>query len=82
MSYHFIYFQNINFIKKTVNIIKEIRKTIKKHEALRRHFFWGGSFEERKIVWIAWDKVLALLKNGGLGVGSLHASNKAILNKG
>nr|GEV80857.1 RNA-directed DNA polymerase, eukaryota [Tanacetum cinerariifolium] len=36
---------------------------------------------EKKITWVAWDKVLALKKNGGLGVSSYFALNRALLFK-
>lgn len=35
----------------------------------------------KKIPWIAWKKVLSPSKYGGLGVGSLAASNRAMLAK-
>lgn len=62
-------------------LFKAPSKSIKKLEAFRRNFFWGGSLEERKIAWVAWDKVLGPFKSGGLGIGSLKASNKAMLAK-
>nr|GEY43236.1 RNA-directed DNA polymerase, eukaryota, reverse transcriptase zinc-binding domain protein [Tanacetum cinerariifolium] len=34
-----------------------------------------------KIMWGAWDKILASKKNGGLGVSSFHALNHALLLK-
>ena len=36
---------------------------------------------ERKISWIAWDKTLNSLENGGLGIGSLKAHNLSLLAK-
>ncbi|GKB99789.1 RNA-directed DNA polymerase, eukaryota, nucleotide-binding alpha-beta plait domain protein [Tanacetum coccineum] len=36
---------------------------------------------EKKISWIAWDKVLASKKKGGLGVSSYFALNRALLLK-
>nr|GEU48925.1 RNA-directed DNA polymerase, eukaryota [Tanacetum cinerariifolium] len=35
----------------------------------------------KKITWAAWNKVLASKENGGLGVSSYHALNRAILLK-
>nr|GEV37122.1 RNA-directed DNA polymerase, eukaryota [Tanacetum cinerariifolium] len=35
----------------------------------------------KKITWAAWNKVLAAKKNGGLGVSSFHALNRALLLK-
>ncbi|GJR33682.1 putative RNA-directed DNA polymerase, eukaryota, reverse transcriptase zinc-binding domain protein [Tanacetum coccineum] len=37
--------------------------------------------EERKIAWIAWDKVISPLNQGGLGIGSLKISNQSLLAK-
>ncbi|GKB99375.1 hypothetical protein Tco_0985512 [Tanacetum coccineum] len=36
---------------------------------------------EQKITWVSYDKVLASKKNGGLGVSSFHALNRALLLK-
>ncbi|GJZ52405.1 putative RNA-directed DNA polymerase, eukaryota, reverse transcriptase zinc-binding domain protein, partial [Tanacetum coccineum] len=55
--------------------------TINKLESIRRKFFWGDNMEENKIAWIAWDKVIAPLKNRGLGIGSLLSCNQAMLSK-
>ncbi|GKD78902.1 RNA-directed DNA polymerase, eukaryota, partial [Tanacetum coccineum] len=41
----------------------------------------GADPSERKISWVSWDKVLASKKNGGLGVSSFHALNRALLLK-
>ncbi|GKG26019.1 hypothetical protein Tco_0399165, partial [Tanacetum coccineum] len=37
-------------------------------ESIRSKFFNGADLSERKITWVAWDRVLASKKNGGLGV--------------
>ncbi|GJY91591.1 putative RNA-directed DNA polymerase [Tanacetum coccineum] len=50
-------------------------------EKLRRNFFWGGTFDSNKMAWIAWKKVCSSSKCGGLGIGSLKASNIAMLVK-
>ncbi|GJY59623.1 zinc knuckle CX2CX4HX4C containing protein [Tanacetum coccineum] len=46
-----------------------------------RNFFWGGYLDCNKMTWIAWNRICSSSKNGGLGVGSLHASNLAMLGK-
>nr|KAJ0210611.1 hypothetical protein LSAT_V11C400216830 [Lactuca sativa] len=56
-------------------------KIINTLESYRRRFFWGGSTDKNKMSWIAWDKVLASVVDGGLGVGSLKAQNLALLGK-
>lgn len=50
-------------------------------KALGEFFFWGGSFDEKKISWVAWNKVLMPKKNGGLGIRSLLSSNQSLLAK-
>ncbi|GJZ83181.1 hypothetical protein Tco_0648354, partial [Tanacetum coccineum] len=50
-------------------------------EAIRRNFLNGVDKNDRKIYWIAWKKVLAGKKNGGLGVSSYFAYNRALLFK-
>ncbi|GJT78359.1 putative RNA-directed DNA polymerase, eukaryota, reverse transcriptase zinc-binding domain protein [Tanacetum coccineum] len=54
---------------------------INKLESIRRNFFWGGNSDERKMAWIAWDKVIAPLDQGGLNIGSLKVFNQAMLSK-
>ncbi|GKD51186.1 hypothetical protein Tco_1280162 [Tanacetum coccineum] len=54
---------------------------INKLETIRRRFLWGGNIEENKIAWIAWDKIMSPLIQGGLGVGSLRTCNQAMLCK-
>ncbi|GJV04827.1 putative RNA-directed DNA polymerase [Tanacetum coccineum] len=50
-------------------------------EKLRRNFFWGGSLDRNKLAWIAWKKVCSPSNCEGLGIGSLYASNLAMLAK-
>ncbi|GKD38067.1 RNA-directed DNA polymerase, eukaryota, partial [Tanacetum coccineum] len=50
-------------------------------EAIRRNFLNGVEKADRKICWIGWKKVLAAKKNGGLGVSSYFAFNRALLFK-
>ncbi|GKC07881.1 RNA-directed DNA polymerase, eukaryota [Tanacetum coccineum] len=40
-------------------------------ESLRRTFFWGGSNEEKKITWIAWNTILASKKRWSRGHESM-----------
>ncbi|GKB64361.1 RNA-directed DNA polymerase, eukaryota, reverse transcriptase zinc-binding domain protein [Tanacetum coccineum] len=56
-------------------------KIINKLEGIRRKFFWGGTTDENKIAWIAWDKATSPISNGGLGIGTLKSSNLAMLSK-
>ncbi|GKD18878.1 hypothetical protein Tco_1208036, partial [Tanacetum coccineum] len=50
-------------------------------ERIRRTFFWGGNLEERKIAWVAWEKVIAPLDQGGLNIESLKVFYQALLSK-
>ncbi|GKA50427.1 RNA-directed DNA polymerase, eukaryota [Tanacetum coccineum] len=50
-------------------------------EGIRNRFFNGNGKSESKITWIAWNKILASKKNGGLGVSSFFALNRALLFK-
>ncbi|GJY93923.1 hypothetical protein Tco_0509705 [Tanacetum coccineum] len=50
-------------------------------EKLRNNFFNGGDSQNSKITWVAWSKVLSSKKNGGLGVSSFFALNRALLLK-
>nr|GEV11151.1 RNA-directed DNA polymerase, eukaryota, reverse transcriptase zinc-binding domain protein [Tanacetum cinerariifolium] len=62
-----------------MSIYKVPKGVLKEMEAIRCNFFNGTDPAERKITWVSWDKVLASKKNGGLGVSSFHALNRALL---
>nr|GEW49232.1 RNA-directed DNA polymerase, eukaryota [Tanacetum cinerariifolium] len=71
-------------IKAWENIIVKLRSWLSKWktmEAIRSRFFNGIGQEDAKITWIAWNKVLASKKRGGLGVSSFFALNRALLLK-
>ncbi|GJT05143.1 putative RNA-directed DNA polymerase, eukaryota, reverse transcriptase zinc-binding domain protein [Tanacetum coccineum] len=63
------------------SIFKAPKMVIKNLESIRRKFFWGGGHDSNKIAWIAWDKVISPLKDGGLDIGSLRVSNLSLLAK-
>ncbi|GJX25529.1 hypothetical protein Tco_0231825 [Tanacetum coccineum] len=50
-------------------------------ESIRRNFFNGVENGEKKMSLICWKKNLASKKNGGLGVSSFFAYNRALLFK-
>ncbi|GJY35856.1 RNA-directed DNA polymerase, eukaryota [Tanacetum coccineum] len=52
-----------------------------KMESFRRNFFNGVDILERKMSLIGWKHILASKKNGGLGISSLFALNRALLFK-
>ncbi|GKA96279.1 RNA-directed DNA polymerase, eukaryota, reverse transcriptase zinc-binding domain protein [Tanacetum coccineum] len=60
---------------------KAPKSVISELESLIRSFFWGGSKKDRKIAWVAWEKVISPRDQGGLGIGSLRVSNLAMLAK-
>lgn len=64
-----------------LSVFKAPLQVLKKLETLRNRFFIGGSDKQDKITWVAWNKVLRSKDNGGLGVGSLFALNRALLYK-
>ncbi|GKB16706.1 hypothetical protein Tco_0850629 [Tanacetum coccineum] len=64
-----------------MSIFKVPKGVLKVMESIRSNFFKGASMLEKKISWIAWDKVLASKKKGGLGVSSYFALNRALLLK-
>ncbi|GJY98272.1 RNA-directed DNA polymerase, eukaryota [Tanacetum coccineum] len=63
------------------SIFKVPKGILNKMEAYRRNFFNGMDISDRKLVMIGWKKILASKKNGGLGVSSLFALNRALLFK-
>ncbi|GKB35824.1 hypothetical protein Tco_0880766 [Tanacetum coccineum] len=50
-------------------------------ESIRRNFFYGVDDSDRKLAWIGWNMVLTSKKNGGLGVSSFFAHNRALFFK-
>ncbi|GJX99335.1 RNA-directed DNA polymerase, eukaryota [Tanacetum coccineum] len=64
-----------------LSIYKAPKGVLHDMESIRSTFFNGADPSERKITWVAWEKVLASKKNGGLGVSSFHALNRALLLK-
>ncbi|GJS34014.1 RNA-directed DNA polymerase, eukaryota [Tanacetum coccineum] len=64
-----------------MSIYKVPKAVLKILESIRRNFFNGVNSGERKITWVAWSKILASKKHGGLGVSSFYALNRALLFK-
>ena len=64
-----------------LSLFKAPTGVMEKLETIRRRFLWGGGEDKRKIHWVAWDKVVAPKKKGGLGVGSIQAINIGLLVK-
>lgn len=57
-----------------MSILKEVK-------SMYQTFFWRQRKEERKIAWVAWHKLVASKKDGGLGMRDLLMFNKALLAK-
>ncbi|GJZ38180.1 hypothetical protein Tco_0584371 [Tanacetum coccineum] len=68
---------NIYFL----SIFKAPKAVIKVLEVFVPLSFWGASVEKRKLAWVKWSNILAPLKKGSLGVGSLKAFNLSLLLK-
>nr|GEW95706.1 hypothetical protein [Tanacetum cinerariifolium] len=64
-----------------MSIYKAPKGVLDALESIRSRFFNGIDPLERKIIWVAWEKILASKKKGGLGVSSLFALNRALLLK-
>ena len=69
-------------------LFRALRGVIRELERIRYRFFWGGGGggdrglnSHRGVTWVKWERVLRDKKNGGLGVGSLLASNLGLVGK-
>ncbi|GJV65858.1 RNA-directed DNA polymerase, eukaryota [Tanacetum coccineum] len=65
----------------TMSLYKVPKFVLNLMESIRRNFFNGIHGAEKKISWVKWSKVFAAKKNGGLGVSSYYALNRALLFK-
>ncbi|GJT61613.1 RNA-directed DNA polymerase, eukaryota [Tanacetum coccineum] len=64
-----------------MSLYKVPKSVLASMEAIRRKFFNGAQDNEKKVTWIKWSKVLSAKKQGGLGVSSFYALNRALLFK-
>lgn len=48
---------------------------------LMAKFWWGSKGSERRIHWVAWDKLCAPKNEGGMGFKNLHVFNLSLLAK-
>nr|GEU41664.1 RNA-directed DNA polymerase, eukaryota [Tanacetum cinerariifolium] len=64
-----------------MSLYKVPKTVLNSMEAIRRKFFNGIHDAERKVAWVKWSKVLASKNQGGLGVSSFYALNRALLVK-
>ena len=49
--------------------------------SLIRNFWWGQQEKERKLAWIAWEKMCTVKAKGGMSFKDLRAFNLALLAK-
>ncbi|GKB14989.1 RNA-directed DNA polymerase, eukaryota [Tanacetum coccineum] len=71
----------VNKLQARLSKWKVPKGVLKTMESIRSKFFNGVDSSDRKISWVAWDNVLASKLNGGLGVSSFFALNRALLLK-
>nr|GEW03647.1 hypothetical protein [Tanacetum cinerariifolium] len=64
-----------------ISLYKVPKTMLNSMEAIRRSFFNGIHDDERKVAWVKWSKVLASKNQGGLGVSSFYALNRALFVK-
>nr|GEU88352.1 phospholipase-like protein [Tanacetum cinerariifolium] len=73
--------------RKTGFMVSSIGGNVVKCQYQVNSLYWrkwnpiGADPSEKKITWVAWNKVLASKKNGGLGVSSFFSLNRALLLK-
>ncbi|GJT19961.1 RNA-directed DNA polymerase, eukaryota [Tanacetum coccineum] len=73
---------NMSRINSWDDVISKVPIGVLNHlESIRRNFFYGVDGSDRKLAWIGWNMVLTSKKNGGLGVSSFFAHNRALLFK-
>nr|GFC21147.1 RNA-directed DNA polymerase, eukaryota, reverse transcriptase zinc-binding domain protein [Tanacetum cinerariifolium] len=64
-----------------MSLFKTPKRVLHEMKMIHNRFFNGGDNKESRITWVAWEKVLSSKKNGGLGVSSFFALNRALLFK-
>nr|GEV34611.1 RNA-directed DNA polymerase, eukaryota, reverse transcriptase zinc-binding domain protein [Tanacetum cinerariifolium] len=64
-----------------MSMFKVPLQVLKKIESIHSHFFNGVELNNKKMSLIKWDNVLASKENGGLGISSFFALNRALIFK-
>ncbi|GKC69240.1 hypothetical protein Tco_1115123 [Tanacetum coccineum] len=64
-----------------LSMYKVPAKVLHTMESIRSHFFNDVETNEKKMVWASWSSVLASKNNGGLGISSFYALNRALMFK-
>ena len=65
----------------TMNCFKILDSLCDEMISLRRNFWWGQCKDERKVVWMSWEKLCAPKAQGGMGFKQLKQFNLALLAK-
>nr|GEW69932.1 RNA-directed DNA polymerase, eukaryota [Tanacetum cinerariifolium] len=73
--------ESINKLKTRLSKWKLKTLSIGGRLTLLKSRFYGSKDDDRKIAWVKWAKVLALMKYEGLGVSCFYALNRALLLK-
>ena len=64
-----------------MNCFKLPESLCKELNTKMRNFWWGQQDKERKMAWIAWEKMCTLKTEGKMGFKDLKAFNLALLAK-
>ncbi|GJW74496.1 RNA-directed DNA polymerase, eukaryota [Tanacetum coccineum] len=64
-----------------MSIFKCLMGVLKPLESICSNFFNGVANSDKKLTLIGWKNILASKKNGGLGVSSFYALNRALVSK-
>nr|GEZ81475.1 RNA-directed DNA polymerase, eukaryota, reverse transcriptase zinc-binding domain protein [Tanacetum cinerariifolium] len=56
-------------------------RVLKELESVRKQFFNGHDPKSKKASWVKWSTVTSAKDQGGLGVASLYAPNRALMLK-
>ena len=64
-----------------MNCFKLLDSLCNELNSMMRNFWWGQHDKERKLAWIAWEKMCIPKADGGMGSKDLKAFNLAMLTK-
>jgi len=59
----------------STTVVREVKR-------IQKNFLWDWGSENRKIVWVAWDKICQSKDKGGLGVIDIGKFNLTLLGNG
>nr|GEX94131.1 RNA-directed DNA polymerase, eukaryota [Tanacetum cinerariifolium] len=64
-----------------VKVGSNMSRITSRDDVISKNLFYGVDGSDRKLTWIGWNMVLTSKKNGGLGISSFFAHNRALLFK-